>query len=514
MPQAGHSNVVRFLLNGELQQVTSPPPTLTVLNYLRETQGLCGTKEGCAEGDCGACTTVLVDVYQGQLRTRPMNACIQLLPTIDGKSLWTVEGLAARDESLHPVQEAMVECHGSQCGFCTPGFVMSLFALYKNDRSPDRARVKQALAGNLCRCTGYRPILDAADKMYDLADGYEKTHWKHHPGSAHRDEGGLEGLARIERHSALDYQSSGLDGSLVEAPQRYIAPLTIDELSEARLRYPEATLLAGGTDIGLWLTKQYRELGTIIYVGQVKGLDEIVTTSKIIEIGAGVTLESAFAALVQEYPELDEMVRRFASPPICSSGTLAGNVANGSPIGDSMPALICLGAQVKLQRGTEQRWMALEDFYLGYQQNALQSGEFVRAVCVPRRSEGLRVACYKWSKRFDQDISAVCAAFAVRVEAGNVVSARICYGGMAAIPKRAEHAEDALLTGPWSDQTVKKAVEALRSDYQPISDMRASASYRALAAENLLIKFYLQTAAQQDTERVFALDAAQERTSG
>lgn len=506
MAKADHSNVVRFLLNGELQQVVAPPPTLTVLNYLRETQGLCGTKEGCAEGDCGACTTVLVDAHEGQLRTRPMNACIQLLPTIDGKSLWTVEGLSAQQESLHPVQQAMVECHGSQCGFCTPGFVMSLFALYKNEISPDRAQVKQALAGNLCRCTGYRPILDAADKMYDLANGYEKNHWKHHPGSQHSDEGGLEWLARIERRSALDYESEGLGGSLVEAPQRYMAPLTIDELAEARLRHPEATLLAGGTDIGLWLTKQYRDLGAIIYLGQVEGLDQIVTTSSTIEIGASVTLEAAFAALVQEYPELDEMVRRFASPPICSSGTLAGNVANGSPIGDSMPALICLGTQVKLQRGAEQRWMALEDLYLGYQQTALEEGEFVRAVCVPRRSGHLLVACYKWSKRFDQDISAVCAAFAVRVEEGNVVSARICYGGMAAVPKRAEHAENALLTRPWTEQTVMKAMEALRADYQPISDMRASRSFRAVAAENLLKKFYLQTTSQQDTERVFALD--------
>lgn len=510
MRKPAGTDTVRFILNGELHQVQAPAPTLTVLTYLRESLGLCGTKEGCAEGDCGACTTVLVDLAGDQLRVRPMNACIQLLPTLDGKALWTVEGLASQQEKLHPVQQALIQCHGSQCGFCTPGFVMSLFALYKTQTAPSRQKVKQSIAGNLCRCTGYRPIIDAAQAMYDIARATEKTHWKDYPCSDTQADEVLGTLRDIQREEALDYSASALAGSLETGGQRYVAPLSIDALADTLQQSPEGTLLAGGTDIGLWLTKHYRDLESIIYLGQVNGLDRIEWTDNELVIGAAANLDDAFASIAQEFGELDELVRRFASPPICSTGTLAGNVANGSPIGDSMPALICLGAEVDLQLGKRRRRVALDNFYLGYQQNALEKGEFVRAVCVPRRGPGVRLACYKWSKRFDQDISAVCAAFAVRLEDNRAADIRICYGGMAAIPKRAEHAEKAMTGKPWSETTIEAGMQALRQDYQPITDMRASCEYRALAAENLMMKFYLESRSQADSGRVFGLHAINE----
>jgi xanthine dehydrogenase small subunit len=463
---------IRFLLDGEIHTVDALRPTTTVLEYLREHIGRCGTKEGCAEGDCGACTVVLGELVGEELRFRAVNACIQFLPTLDGKALFTVESLKSRaDGTLHPVQRAMVECHGSQCGFCTPGFVMSLYALYRTEREPDERQVRQALSGNLCRCTGYRPILAAARRMYE------------YPSASDSESALIKQLRAISVTSEkrLSWQGSS-----------YVAPYTIAELARACTERPEAVILAGGTDVGLWVTKKYMDLPALIYVGNVAELKTITRSDAHIDIGAAVTLTDAFARLETEYPELHEIARRFASPPICNAGTLGGNVANGSPIGDSMPALIALGASVILQAGARTRTLPLEEFYLDYMKKDLGAGEFLVAVRVPRARQGRLLRSYKIAKRFDQDISAVCAAFCIELKDGKVRDARVAFGGLAAAPRRAFKCEQALIGASWDPAGVTKAARALAKEFKPLTDMRASEQYRTQVAVNLLQRFHAE----------------------
>ena len=485
---------VRYLLDGELRSVEPGDPTRTVLQHLREDLGRTGTKEGCAEGDCGACTVVLAELDGAGLRFRAVNACIQFLPTLDGRALLTVESLKHRvSGALHPVQQAMADCHGSQCGFCTPGFVMSLHALYKTDPAPGRTCINDALAGNLCRCTGYRPIVESAQAMHALGKAIPAADqdWISAPAgsrskAARKSEASLaRALRALQGRGGFEIATGG--------PGEFHAPRSISALARLRQRFPAARLLAGGTDLGLWVTKQHRRLGPLLYLGNVSALRRIRVTPQRIDIGAAAALTDAFAVLEQHYPELREVLRRFASPPIRNAGTLGGNIANGSPIGDSMPPLIALGASVVLRKGGVRRTLALEDFYLAYQKTALAPGEFLERVRVPRRRRGLRLASYKISKRFDQDISALCAAFAIDLERGVIRSARIAFGGMAATPKRAAACEAALRGKVWSDAVCEQAAAALASDYTPISDMRASAAYRLKVAQNLLRKFRLET---------------------
>jgi len=463
---------IRFVLDGEVQVVDGIAPTTTVLQYLRDHLHRTGTKEGCAEGDCGACTVVVAEPAGDAVRYRATNACIQFLPTLDGKALLTVESLRmASGGALHPVQQAMVECHGSQCGFCTPGFVMSLFALERGNAAPSDEDIRFALSGNLCRCTGYRPILAAARRMYEL-------------------DGGMSADYERALKAGLDAVRVTQEKRLETPGCRYAAPVTVDGLARLLAERPGATLLAGGTDVGLWVTKELRDLADVVYIGNVAGLDRIERTQDGIGIGAGVTLTDAFAALLAEYPDLHEIVRRFASPPICNAGTLCGNVANGSPIGDSMPALIALGATVELRRFAATRTLPLEDYYLDYRRTALAPGEFVAAVRVPRTRASLAFRSYKVSKRHDQDISGVCAAFAVDLADGHVGRARVCFGALAAVPKRAARCEDVLTGARWNATTIEKAAQALATDYQPISDLRASGEYRARVAAGLLRRFH------------------------
>jgi xanthine dehydrogenase small subunit len=468
------STPIRFYYQGTLRTVQDAAPTQTILQHLREDLHCTGTKEGCAEGDCGACTVVIGALENGQLQMKAVNSCIQFTPTLDGKALFSVEDLQQADGALHPVQQALVECHGSQCGFCTPGFAMSLWGMYLKQagRQPSRCQIDDALSGNLCRCTGYRPIIDAARRMVEL------------PAVAFDKDALAEQLTALRRDTLASYTAGG---------QTFHAPRTLAELTTLRAEHPDALLLAGSTDVGLWVTKQMRTLGDIIYLGHVDALKKVAQAAGMLDIGAGVALDDAYRAICAHYPELAEMWQRFASLPIRNAGTLGGNVANGSPIGDSMPWMIALGSEVVLRGPDGERTLALEDLYLGYQKKDLRPGEFVRAVRVPLPQPNVAFRTYKLAKRFDQDISAVCAAFAFTFDGERIATARIAFGGMAATPKRAANAE-ALLRGQlWNEDAVAAAMAALTTDYAPLSDMRASSTYRMQAAQNLLRRFWYET---------------------
>jgi xanthine dehydrogenase small subunit len=374
----------------------------------------------------------------------------------------------------------MVECHGSQCGFCTPGFVMSLFALYKNVKAPTRREVDDALAGNLCRCTGYQPIVDAAQRMYAADMQRSGNAWIDSAGHP-ADKSRTEAIRSLRQAGGLTTTKSG---------KHFHAPRSLQECSRLIKENPTATLLAGGTDVGLWVTKQLRELDCIVYLGNVAELKTVEVTAKGIEIGAAVTLTDAMGIIVQHFPSLAELFRRFASPPIRNAGTLGGNIANGSPIGDSMPALLALDATLILRAGARSRRLPLGDFYVAYQKTALRAGEFLERIMLPLPVPAARVASYKVSKRFDQDISAVCGAYWLLLDGDRVKDVRIAYGGMAAVPKRATQCEAVLRGERWNEKNLALAAKALAKDFEPISDMRASAAYRREVCANLLQRFY------------------------
>jgi xanthine dehydrogenase small subunit len=464
---------IQFLMDGTVRTVEGFDPTLTVLDYLRETERRCGTKEGCAEGDCGACTVSLGEVIGGRVRHRAVNACILFLGTIDGKELVTVESLSAGDAPAHPVQQALVDCHGSQCGFCTPGFVMSLYALWHEGSAPDRGQIEQTLAGNLCRCTGYRPIVAAAEQA---CAGSTRT--EHRPAAT------VAQLEAIRPTGTLAVEHGG---------RRFLAPATLDDLAALVLAHPGATLVAGATDVGLWVTKQHRRLDTVIYLGRVAGLADIAVTADGIELGAAVPYSDAMPVLARHHPEIDRLFRRLGSVQIRNAGTIGGNIANGSPIGDSPPALIALGASLVLRRGADERVLPLEDYFLAYRKTALAAGEFVARIRVPHAAADTQFRAYKISKRFDQDISAVCGGFAVTLDGDRVTNIRLAFGGMAGVPARARQCEQALLGQPWTAASVAAALPALAQDFTPLSDMRASADYRSRVAANLVRKFQIET---------------------
>ncbi len=440
-----------FLLNGEAQHINGEPHTRSLLDWLRDTKHLTGTKEGCNEGDCGACTVIVTD----ENGARALNACILFLPQLHGKAVRTVEGMSGPDGTPHPVQSAMVEHHGSQCGFCTPGIVNSIAAAQINgDTDPDTY-----LAGNLCRCTGYAPIVRAAKAV----QGADVPDWM------------TEDLSKLDEVAGLT--------------PPYM-PTETDAFAAWYAENPDATLIGGATDVGLWVTKRLMDLPKLAFLNGIKDLQKIDITDKEIIIGAGVTMTDFGAMIAEFHPSFAEMIRRFASTQVRNAATLGGNIANGSPIGDGPPALIALNARLTLRHGNTRRKVALEDFFIDYGKQDLGEGEFVERITIPRQSDTFKA--YKLSKRFDQDISAVCGCFAITVENGTVSDARIAFGGMAGTPHRATHVETALIGQEWTPDTIAKAAAKFGHDYTPMSDMRASADYRLQTAQNMLVRYYYE----------------------
>ncbi|MGO4674794.1 xanthine dehydrogenase small subunit [Bosea sp. 2YAB26] len=482
--------IVRFLYGDELVEIASSDPTQTLLDWLRLERRRTGTKEGCAEGDCGACTVVVGRLDGGRLRYEAINACIRFLPTLDGCHLLTIEHLKGADGRLHPVQQAMVDCHGSQCGFCTPGFVMSLLALWLNEPAPELGRIEDALAGNLCRCTGYEPIITAARRLYEHADRTQDRFALSVPGIA----------ARL--HAFADQETL----TLAHGTRRFLSPATADALADLVISHPEAVLVAGATDVGLWITKGMQQPQTIIHLGRVEDLRPISDEGDHLRIGAMANHIDVRTALAVLSPQLDELMRRFGGEQVRNAGTIGGNIANGSPIGDLPPALIALGATLLLRRGSERRALPLEAFFLDYRSQDRKPGEFVEAVLVPKLQNDALFHISKISKRFDEDISAVCGAFLLHLDEANRVSeARLAYGGMAGIPKRAAAAEAALLGRDWDEAAVAAAIAALPRDFTPLTDMRAPAAYRLKVAGNLLRRFLIETTALDVDTRVAGL---------
>ena len=468
---------IRFLLNAEAVVLTAVRPDETLLDYLRLRRALKGTKEGCAEGDCGACTVLVGRLSRDGLTYESVNACIRFVGSLDGCHVVTVEHLGAEDGALHPVQQAMVDFHGSQCGFCTPGIVMSLYALWMRTPDPSVARIETALQGNLCRCTGYKAIVRAARAVSSYGE----------PG---RDPLVAERAAVTARLQAM---RDGRRVEIGEGRQRLIVPASLDDFAAVLEAEPKATIVAGSTDVGLWVTKMMRDISPVVFIGGLRELQAISEEDGVVTIGAGVSYSDARDFLGRRIPALGRLIDRIGGEQVRNMGTIGGNIANGSPIGDTPPPLIALGATLTLRKGRGRRTIPLEDFFVAYGKQDRAPGEFVETVEVPLPAAGAHFAAYKVTKRRDEDITATLGAFHVVVRDGRVASARIAYGGMAATPKRARAVEAAIEGRPWTLATVEEALPAYDTDFQPISDMRASAEYRMLAAKNLLKRFYLET---------------------
>lgn len=489
------SEAIRFIVNGDEVTLGDFGPTETLLDYLRLRRRLTGTKEGCAEGDCGACTVLIGRLTEHGLRYESVNACIRFLGSLHGTHVVTIEHLAGRDGALHPVQQAMVDFHGSQCGFCTPGFVMSLYGLWLSNGTPTRAEIESALQGNLCRCTGYEPIVKAAEHIStsrpsSLFDPLESDR--------------IQVMAKLWGiHSGNDTIIIAKDGA------RSIVPASVAAFADILADEPEATIVAGATDVGLWVTKQMRLLNPVIFINHLTELQSITSEEAGITIGAGVSYAQAFEVLADEIPPLGRLIDRIGGQQVRNMGTIGGNIANGSPIGDTPPPLIALGAELTLRSHSGRRTIPLEDYFLAYGKQDRLPTEFVEKVFVPRPAEGSHFAVYKISKRRDEDISALCGAFHLTLDAdGKVEKIRIAFGGMAATPKRAKHVEDALLGEVWNWGTVSAVRDAFGEDYQPLTDWRATAEYRSLTARNLLTRFFLETAGAPAELRRFELEEA------
>jgi len=499
---------IRFVLGGEVHTLANFDPSMTILRYLREIGMRTGTKEACGEGGCGACTVVLADLDDdGMLRYRTINACLHLLPQLDGHALLTVEDLKATDGQLHPVQQALVDSHASQCGFCTPGIVMTLFALYQSGEQLEREALVNALAGNLCRCTGYRSIIDAASRMFE-AEQPTAAQSKHRVnlslGSSYPVKTGERALHELlhsmKRVNRLSIQGCTTTGRKI----RYLVPVDLAEVSEMLRQYEGAILLAGGTDIGPLVAETPQNFETVIFIGKVKELRGVVISDSGITIGAATTLAEAYPVIAQYYPAFGELLLLFGSPAVRNLATIGGNIAGQSAVSDTPPALIALGSMVVLRAGSNQRTLPVEAFHTGDQKDVLAPGEFIESIYLPLPKESSMFSVYKITKRHDCDIAAISAAFYMDLKDNRIQEARICYGGMAPYAKRATQCERALVGKPWTAKTVETATQMLERDFVPTSDMRASSGYRTLVSINLLQRFYLESSLSPESLQVMA----------
>lgn len=477
MAQTRHE--IRFLLNGEDVRLGEVAAQETLLDFLRISRRLTGTKEGCAEGDCGACTVLVGRLTEDGLRYETVNACIRFLASLDGCHVVTIEHLRGAGGGLHPVQQAMVDAHGSQCGFCTPGIVMSLYALWMEAPEPSDAQIETALQGNLCRCTGYEPIFKAARAAAALGDPAADP----------------LALERADVAARLEALNDGRRVDVSKGSDRAILPANLADLAEVLAEHPEATIVAGATDVGLWVTKLMKPITPAVFIGHLGELRKIKRSGSVLRIGAGVSYSEAEAALAGAFPHLQTYWRRIAGWQVRNMGTIGGNIANGSPIGDVPPVFIALGAKLLLRSAVGARAVPLEAYFIDYGKQDLRAGEFVEAVELPLGQAGVHHAAYKISKRRDEDITAVAVGISVAVRDGMIVEARIAFGGMAATPKRAAKAEAALVGQPFAAESFDAAARAVGEDFQPLSDWRATAEYRSLVAANLLRRFWAEQGA-------------------
>ena len=466
------SSVVKFIHNNKIMEVQDVDPNETLLNYIREKLNKTGTKEGCAEGGCGACTVVLGYLKNNKIFYKSVNACIVFLPTIHGKQLILVEDLVGKDGSLHPVQKSMVNFHGSQCGFCTPGFVMSLFSMYKNFSSFNKKIIKSSIAGNLCRCTGYQPIINAAKSLNNKnkVDQFYQT----------KNE-------TIKLLKIINKKNNSLTINRID--KKYFAPQTINELKILLKKYPKSKILSGGTDLSLIVTKERKTINSIIYINSIKELNYIKKNKKYIEIGATTPLIEFESEIIKHYPDFKDILERYGSVQIRNVATIAGNIATASPIGDTLPLLLALNAKIVISNSKNDKILYLKDFFINYRKTKLKNGQFIKLIKIPLLQNNIFKA-YKISKRIDDDISAVCASFNLNIKNNIIVSISIAYGGMAAIPKKALQCEKSLLNKDLSEKNINIAQKFLEKDFNPIDDMRASSQYRMKIAKNLLFKCF------------------------
>jgi xanthine dehydrogenase small subunit len=465
------SNTIKFIFENQIQEIKNPDPNETILNYIRLKLKKTGSKEGCAEGGCGACTIVIGELKKNNIIYKAINSCIAFTTSLEGKQLIVVEDLMLKDGSLHPVQSAMVNYHGSQCGFCTPGFVMSLFSMYKNYSSYDEKTIQESISGNLCRCTGYRPIIDAAKSLKNTkSDQFKKNKRKT-----------ISLLKKIRPKSI----------SINNQKKKYFAPKTINELKKIIKKYPDLEFFSGGTDMSLIVTKQKKNLDNIIYLNSIAELNYIKENYKYIEVGATTPLIQFELFIKKYYSDFNVILKRYGSVQIRNIATMAGNIATASPIGDSLPLLLSLDASIVIESFNKKTILPLKNFFIGYRKTKLKKGQFISSIRIPIFKNNIFKA-YKISKRIDDDISSVCASFNLAIANKKIESIRIAYGGMAAIPKRAIYCERILLNSNFSDDIILKAQKSLEKDFQPIDDMRASKSYRMEIAKNLIKKCFLE----------------------
>jgi len=466
------TNKVQFIYENKLIELENPDPNQTILSFIRDRLKKTGTKEGCAEGGCGACTIVLGQLENKKLKYKAINSCISFTPTLHGKQLIVVENLVSQDGSYHPVQEAMAKYHASQCGFCTPGFVMSIFAMSKNKKNNNNDDIKDAISGNLCRCTGYRPIIDAAK---NIKKKYSDEFYKNSKKT-------INLLKKIHSKSII----------IENKNKKYFAPKTINELRTVIQKNPDSDFLSGGTDLSLKVTKDRQEIKKIINLNNIKELNFIKTKNNEIIFGSTTPLIQVEKFILKYYPDFNNILRRYGSVQIRNVGTIGGNIATASPIGDTLPLLLSLNAKIIIQTKKGNKQILLNNFFIKYRKTKLKKGEFIKSIIIPIYKNH-NFKAYKISKRFDDDISSVCASFNFKIKDQRIQDVAIAYGGMAEIPKRAKNCENFLKNSKFSEDIFEKAKDLLKRDFNPISDMRASKQYRLEVAENLLIKFFIET---------------------